>query len=481
MNVQILEYALKNEIDEILATEALAVVRRVVSREGVRAYIRGGFVRDLILSRPSKDIDIVVEGGGIEIASKVAAELGVPCSIFKNFGTAMLKTGDTELEFVGARRESYRRESRKPIVENGTLKDDQERRDFTVNALAISLNENDAGSILDPFDGISDMERKLIRTPLDPDVTFSDDPLRMIRAARFAATLDFAVTPPTLEAIKRNAERIEIVSGERICDELQKIMACSRPSTGFRLLDESGLLRLIFPQLAQMKGVEAKNGRRHKDNFDHTLKVLDNVAAMSDNLWLRWAALLHDIAKPATKRFDETVGWTFHGHEALGAKMVPSIFKQLKLPLNEKMRYVRKLVSLHLRPIVLSQEEVTDSAVRRLLFDAGDDIDDLMTLCDADITSNNQRTVDKHLDNFRLVRTKLKEIEEKDAVRNFQPPVSGETIMRVYNIGPSREVGLIKNAIKEAILDGIIRNDYDEAFEFMKKEASKLGIMNYEL
>jgi poly(A) polymerase len=472
----ILDIVLKDEILQLLSHPTLQCIKETVQSENVRAYIIGGYVRDLILQRASKDIDIVVEGSGIDIAGKVADKFGVQVNVFKNFGTAMLKASDMEVEFVGARRESYRRESRKPIVENGSLEDDQNRRDFTINALAISLNKDDLGSIIDPFNGIDDLEKKIIRTPQNPDITFSDDPLRMIRAIRFSAQLDFAIADDTFEAIRRNAERIEIVSKERVCEELNKIIMSNSPSTGFELLEKSGLLKLIFPQLLLLKGVESKNGKKHKDNFEHTLQVLDNVAAKSDNLWLRWAALLHDIAKPATKKFDDNAGWTFHGHEFLGSKMVPGIFKYLKLPLNEKMKYVQKLVLLHLRPIVLAQEEVTDSAVRRLLFDAGDDIDDLMLLCDADITSKNRKTVDKHLNNFQLVRTKLKEIEEKDAVRNFQPPVSGEIIMQTYGIGPSREVGVIKTAIKEAILDGVIKNNYDEAYEFMKIEAGKLGL-----
>ncbi|MDR0559506.1 MAG: CCA tRNA nucleotidyltransferase [Prevotellaceae bacterium] len=459
-----------------MSLPVMSLIRETVRTENVRAYIIGGFVRDLILQRKSKDIDIVVEGSGIEIAEKVANKLNICVNIFKNFGTAMLKTDDIEIEFVGARKESYRMESRKPVVENGTLEDDQNRRDFTINTLAISLNYMDLGSITDPFNGVDDMAKKLIRTPLNPDMTFSDDPLRMMRAIRFATQLDFVISEETFEAIKRNAERISIISKERICEEINKIIMTNSPSSGFFLLEKSGLLKLIFPQLSLLRGVESKNGVKHKDNFEHTLQVLDNVAVKSDSLWLRWAALLHDIAKPATKKFDEHAGWTFHGHEFLGSKMIPGIFKQLRLPLNEKMKYVQKLVLLHLRPIVLAQEEVTDSAVRRLLFDAGDDIDDLMALCDADITSKNKKTVETYLSRFQLVRTKLKEIEEKDAIRNFQPPVSGEIIMKTYNIGPSREVGLIKNAIKEAILDGLIKNNYDEAFEFMKREAAKLGL-----
>jgi poly(A) polymerase len=473
----ILETVLKDEIMQLLSHPTLKNIKETVQSENVRAYIIGGYVRDLILQRSSKDIDIVVEGSGIDIAAKVADKFGVQVNVFKNFGTAMFRTSEMEVEFVGARRESYRRESRKPIVENGTLEDDQNRRDFTINALAISLNKNDLGSIVDPFDGISDLEKKLIRTPQNPDITFSDDPLRMIRAIRFASQLNFSIVENTFDAIKRNADRINIISKERISEELNKIIMSEKPSTGFELLDKSGLLKLIFPQLELLKGVESKNGIKHKNNFDHTLKVLDNVATQPNNLWLRWAALLHDIAKPATKKFDDSAGWTFHGHEFIGSKMVPGIFKYLKLPLNEKMKYVQKLVLLHMRPIVLAQEEVTDSAVRRLLFDAGDDIDDLMLLCNADITSKNKKTVDRHLANFQLVSTKLKEIEEKDAIRNFQPPVSGEIIMATYGINPSREVGMIKNAIKEAILDGVIRNNYEEAFEFMEKEAKKLGML----
>jgi poly(A) polymerase len=473
---EIIESVLRDEILALLSHPALKEIREVCAAEKVRAYLIGGYVRDFLLQRNSKDIDVVVEGSGIDIAGKVAEKLHVQVNVFKNFGTAMFKAFDTEVEFVGARKESYRHNSRKPIVENGTLEDDQNRRDFTINALAISLNSEDSGSIVDPFNGLDDLEKRLIRTPLNPDITFSDDPLRMMRAIRFATQLDFSITETTFDAICRNAHRITIISQERICDELCKIIAAPKPSIGFMLLEKSGLLKLIFPQMAQLRGVESKDGKKHKDNFLHTLQVLDNVAAKSDNIWLRWAALLHDIAKPATKKFDELAGWTFHGHEFVGSKMVPGIFKQLRLPLNDRMKYVQKLVLLHLRPIVLAQEEVTDSAVRRLLFDAGDDIDDLMTLCDADITSKNRDTVERYLNNFQLVRTKLREIEEKDAVRNFQPPVSGEVIMQTYGIPPSREVGLIKNAIKEAILDGVIHNNYEEAYELMKQEAAKLGL-----
>ncbi|MBQ9076812.1 MAG: HD domain-containing protein [Muribaculaceae bacterium] len=441
-------------------------------------YIVGGYVRDLFLDRRSKDIDFVTVGSGIEVAQAVARELGrgAHLSVFKNFGTAQVKCHDCELEFVGARRESYRRDSRKPIVEDGTLEDDLSRRDFTINALALCVNSSNFGKLIDRYNGLDDMKHRIIRTPLDPDITFSDDPLRMMRAIRFATQLDFDIYPETFAAISRNAYRISIISKERIMDELMKIMASPRPSKGWELLLHSGLLKLIFPEFHAMKGVEVVNGRGHKDNFYHTLTVLDNVAEKSDNVWLRWSALLHDIAKPVTKRWDDRIGWTFHNHNFIGAKMIPRIFREMRFPLNDKMKYVQKMVELHMRPIALVEDEVTDSAVRRLLFDAGDDIDDLMTLCEADITSKNQEKVKRFLDNFALVRQKLIELEEKDRIRNFQPPVTGEEIMEIFGLSPSREVGTIKDSIKNAILDGVIPNEREAAYGYMLQTAESLGL-----
>ena len=455
-----------------------SVVTEAAIELGADAFAIGGFVRDILLDRPCKDIDIVTDGDGVELARLVASKLKIEqVSIFKTFGTAMFKMDDFDIEFVGARKESYSHDSRKPEVSKGSIRDDQNRRDFTVNALAISLQESNYGEVIDPFDGLGDLERKILKTPLEPDITYSDDPLRMMRAIRFATQLGFVIEEGSLKAIQKNKDRISIVSKERISVELNKIIESPKPSIGFKLLFNSGLLKIIFPEMVALQGVEERNGVRHKDNFYHTIQVLDNVAEESDDLWLRWAAIMHDIAKPPTKRFHPDLGWTFHGHEDKGARMVPAIFKRLKLPLDHKMKFVQKLVLLHLRPIALTKEEITDSAIRRLLFEAGDDIDALMILSGADITSKNENKVKRYLKNYKIVKEKLIEVEEKDKVRSFQPPVSGEDIMESFAIGPCREVGIIKNRIKEAILDGKIHNDHDEAYKFMVELGTELGLV----
>jgi poly(A) polymerase len=448
----------------------------IADRHGTEIYVIGGFVRDLFLNRPSKDIDILVIDNGIGFAEKVASVLKTKVNVFKSFGTAMLRYDDLEVEFVGARKESYRSDSRKPIVENGTLDDDQKRRDFTINAMALGLNQANFGKLLDPFHGINDLDDRLIRTPLDPSETFSDDPLRMMRAIRFASQLSFRIDENAIAAIKLNKERIQIVSGERITDELNKIILSPVPSVGFNYLFDTGLLEIIFPQMAALYGVETIRGKSHKDNFYHTLQVLDNISLYTQDLWLRWAAILHDIAKPATKRFEEDHGWTFHGHEDKGARMVPKIFSQLKLPLNDKMKFVQKMVQLHLRPIVLAQDIVTDSAVRRLLFEAGDDIESLMMLCHADVTTKNEYKVKKYRNNFELVKQKLKDVEERDQIRNWQPPITGNDIMETFGLKEGREVGIIKNQIREAILEGDIKNTRQEAIDYMLKKGSELGL-----
>ncbi len=462
---------------ELLQNKIFQIISETAQELNVRAFVIGGYVRDLHLNRPSKDIDIVVEGKGIELALAAAKKVGNPkVAVFKSFGTAMFNFQGMEIEFVGARKESYNRDSRKPIVEDGTLQEDQDRRDFTINALALSLQKDNFGELVDPFGGIKHMKEKLLKTPLDPDITYSDDPLRMMRAIRFSAQLGFKIEEASFEAIIRNSERLKIVSMERILTEFNKIMLTPVPSVGLKLLYNSNLLHQFFPEMIKLHGVKLIDGRGHKDNFYHTLQVVDNICKNTDDLWLRWAALLHDIAKPATQRFEKKAGWTFHGHEALGARWVPKIFKRLKLPLDSKMKYVQKLVNLHLRPIVLSKEIVTDSAVRRLLFDAGDDVDDLMVLCEADITSKNPEKVKKYLNNFQLVRVKLKDIEKRDNIRNFQPPVSGEDIIKAFDLKPSKVIGDIKEAIKDAIIEGVIPNERDAAITFMKEKASEFGL-----
>ncbi|MEN9386366.1 MAG: hypothetical protein RLZZ185_1107 [Bacteroidota bacterium] len=464
---------------EIISDDIFKRIGAAADRIQMESYVVGGFVRDQLLGRPCKDIDVVCIGSGIALAEEVAREFDLPdhaVSVFKNFGTAMLKVDDWDLEFVGARKESYQRDSRKPLVMEGSLEDDQNRRDFTINAMAVQLNQSNWGKLLDPFHGIADLEAKIIRTPLEPGITFSDDPLRMMRAVRFASQLGFDIYPETFDALLNEKSRLEIISFERISDELNKIILCKKPSYGFLLLDACGILPLIFPEFMKLKGVDTEDGKGHKDNFYHTLQVLDNISQHTDDLWWRWAAILHDIAKPQTKRFVKGKGWTFHGHEEMGARQVPAIFKRLKLPLNEKMKLVQKLVRLHLRPIALSKEEITHSALRRLLFEAGDELEALMTLCRADITSKNGEKVKRYLRNFDLVEEKLKEVEASDSIRNFQPVITGEIIMQVFDIGPGKEIGLIKIAVREAILEGNIRNDFESGWDLMIQEGESLGL-----
>jgi poly(A) polymerase len=476
--INIKMYYTEDEILKHIRDEPFRTISEMADKLGLECYVTGGYVRDIFLNRASKDIDIVTVGSGITLAGAVAEKFGKNAflSVYRNFGTAQVKYRDWEIEFVGARKESYRQDSRKPLVEDGTLEDDQNRRDFTINTLALCLNRRRYGELIDPFGGLCDLEDLCIITPSDPDITFTDDPLRMMRAVRFASQLGFFIDPDTFDAIRRNRQRLEIISEERIVEELNKIIMSPRPSTGFDLLDRCGLLEIIFPELCTLKGAETKDGVGHKDNFSHTLVVLDRLSRMSDNLWLRWSAILHDIGKPATKKFDGKLGWTFHNHNIVGKKMVAGIFRRLKLPMNEKMKYVQKMVHLHMRPINLVDENVTDSAVRRLLFDAGDDIDDLMKLCQADISSKNPEKVKRYTENFKIVKEKLITIEEKDRIRNFQPPVSGEEIMAIFGLPPSKPVGMLKEAIKNAILDGEIPNEREAAFSYLNQKARELGI-----
>jgi poly(A) polymerase len=470
----------ENKYHNLLGSEKIfKTISSIAGKIDQKTFVIGGYVRDQILNRNTKDIDIVTLGSGIELAKKTAEVLNSSTvKVFKNFGTAMVNVGDLEVQFVGARKESYRKDSRNPIVENGTVEEDQNRRDFTINALAISLNKGNYGAFIDPFNGIKDLKEKRLKTPLDPNITFSDDPLRMMRAIRFSSQLDFEIEDKTLLAIKKNIDRIKIVAQERITEELNKIILSNQPSKGFKILEETGLLKLIFPEFQLLKGVEIKDGKSHKDNFYHTLKVLDNILPYSKgNLWLRWAALLHDIAKPNTKRFNSKQGWTFHGHEDKGARMVPSIFRKLKLPLDNPMKYVQKLVLLHLRPISLTNKSITDSALRRLLFEAGDDLEDLMTLCQSDITSKNKDKKIRYLNRFENVKIKLRDLEDRDKIKNWQPPIDGKEIMETFNIKPCKEVGILKESIKNAILDGLIKNSYQEAYDYLLVKAKEIGII----
>ena len=467
------------ELAKILDKDIFHKISEAADSLQLECYVVGGYVRDLFLERPSNDIDVVVVGSGIQVASELKKMLGKKAhlSVFRNFGTAQVKYKDTEVEFVGARKESYQHDSRKPIVEDGTLEDDQNRRDFTINALAVCLNKDRFGELVDPFDGVYDMEDGIIATPLDPDVTFSDDPLRMMRCVRFATQLNFQIEPETYEALSRNADRLKIISGERIADEMNKIMLSKHPSSGFYYLKDTGLLELIMPELCAMDKVDTRNGRAHKNNYDHTMEVLENVCKHSDNLWLRWAALLHDIGKPKSKRWDNQIGWTFHNHNNIGAKMIPSMFRRMKLPMDAKMKYVQKLVELHMRPIVIAEEEVTDSAVRRLMNDAGDDIDDLMTLCEADITSKNMQRKQKFLDNFRIVREKLKDLQERDYKRLLQPCIDGNEIMEIFHLKPSREVGTLKQTLKDAVLDNKVANEREPLMQLLLSKAKEMGLV----